>query len=140
MTKYDDASWHLDGDSPAGMTVEMASTHPGMFLCWAVDRGLESPLLRKHFRHELDDLKKRRMTGGEFLIRCCDGKLTNDDLNDLGTAFADSYYATDAYIDDYADVFGNVVESLYDVEDNWDNFKLISDVLDKRFSAWQSER
>ena len=41
MTKFDDMSWHAGADDfPEDAPEENAATHIGMFLTWAIDKGL----------------------------------------------------------------------------------------------------
>ncbi|WZB61364.1 hypothetical protein WJ970_29215 [Achromobacter xylosoxidans] len=38
--KFDDASWHYEGDYPADLPESAAATHIGMFLAWALLHGM----------------------------------------------------------------------------------------------------
>ena len=81
---YDKAEWHSGGEYPADLPPENGGTHIGMFLAWAIHRGLEGEVLREDFAEELAAVRARGMTGREFLFTCCDGKLTRDDFSDDG--------------------------------------------------------
>jgi hypothetical protein len=138
MAKYDDASWHYGGDFPRDLDESRACTHIGMFLGWAVDNSLEGDLLRSEFASDLERFRKREITGGQLLRMCCDEKLTDDDLNPETSAFARDYYESDRYLEDYAEVFGDEVPTLYHVEDTWQNYSKIKQVLDRRFADWKA--
>lgn len=135
--KYDDASWHSEGDYPKGLPMENAATHIGMFFAWAILRGLAGEEHKKRSKKELAAVKKRKMTGAEFLLRMCDGKLTNEDLNDLGNRFATAYYDKQ-YYDDYCDALeGTTKKDMYHFKDTWKNFNLVKPIIDKRFLVWK---
>jgi hypothetical protein len=78
------------------------------------------------------------MTGREFLIKQCDEKFWEDDLNEEGNRFAQSYYATNKYYGDYEAILSAGLPTLYHVEDSWANFEKISEVLDRRYHEWKS--
>jgi len=75
-----------------------------------------------------------------FFWRCCEGKFTNDDLNDEGNAFAQAYYdlKTGKYLADYESTLGEDLEELYFVRDSWENFDRLKPVLDRRFKEWKA--
>ncbi len=135
--KYDDATWHSGGEYPEDLPPENGATHIGMFLAWAIGRDLAGELLREDSTEDLASLQTRRTTPGEFLCRCCDSQLTNEDLNDVGNQFAQRYYEKE-YHADYESVFGGDVETLYHVEDRWENFDRLKPVIDSRFDAWKA--
>jgi hypothetical protein len=134
--KYDDASWHFEGDYPDDLPQENGATHIGMFLAWAVGRDLAGDELRDEVADELTALANRQLTPGAFVLRACDGKLTDEDLNEVGNAFAESYYEP-GYLTDYAALFGGGA-ALYDVEDSWTTFDQVKPVLDRRFDVWRA--
>ncbi len=139
MAKYDDASWHSGGNFPSDLDDDNAYTHIGMFLGWAIDNELEGSLLREEFADLLQQYRAREITGAEFLHACCDNKLTDDDLNEEGNSFAEEYYESDRYYDDYAEVFERH-PTLYHVEDNKENYGLISKRIGVRFEEWKRSR
>lgn len=154
MAKYDDASWHYDGDYPNGLPNENASTHIGMFLAWCINNSLISDELQEDSEEEVNDVKSRKMTGGEFLRTICDEKFIHDDLSELGQDFANDYYDGEKskfakkfndYGNDFCNVFNEYAkknnfeyESLYHVEDTWKNYDLMAKRLDERFAEWKS--
>jgi hypothetical protein len=140
MAKYDDMKWHAGGEFPPELPPQSAATHIGMFLGWAIDRGFEGELLDEQFPEVLRRFRQRQATGREALLVCCDGKLIDDFLNNEGNAFARAYYETDMYVDDYADVLGDDVPTLFHVEDDWANYARIKERLDRRYAEWKSGR
>lgn len=139
MSKYDDVSWHYDGDFPQDLAEKNASTHIGMFLGWVIKRGLEGEFLKEIASEGLIKLKTGKITGAEFVCSYCDGKLTEEDLNEKANEFAKEYYENDVYLSDYAETLGENVPTLYHVEDNLKNALLIENILDDRFKAFQTK-
>lgn len=135
-TKYDDSSWHSGGDYPPDLPAENASTHAGMFLAWAIERGLAA--VRFEATPETADLASRKLMPGEFFRAACDGKLTNDDFNDEGNRFAADYYATDKYFDDYGELAGDNTPTLYHLPDTWTTFNALTPTLDARLKQWRA--
>src|SRR5579864_5438778 len=88
---YDKAKWHYDGDYPKDLPRENGATHIGMFLAWVIANGLEGELHRDQSTEALERVRQRQMTGRTFLIEQCDEALTNEDLNEVGNAFATAY-------------------------------------------------
>ena len=137
MTKYDDASWHLGGDFPKGLSRRQSMVHMGMFLGWAISEGAIGEYLLERHGKSLEAFRRRELTGAQIVEQCCDECLTNEDFNVVGNEFAHIYYEPDIYIDDYESEFGNEVSSLYEVFDNWDNFERIQKQVQKRFNVWR---
>ena len=139
--KYDDASWHSGDKLPKGLPDEAGATHIGMFACWALLSGLAGDLHTQDFPEKLAGLRNRSQTPGQFFLESCDGKLTNEDLNDEGNAFARVYYDVQRgrYLIDYeATLGGGRLASLYSVQNTWKNFDRLSPILDRRLAEWRS--
>jgi hypothetical protein len=135
---YDNASWHYGGDFPEELPDEAGATHMGMYLAWAWSVGLVSA----EFSEEMKALAERTRTPGEFLFSEFDEKLAAELFNDEGNDFTSSYYSADGsqvcYNGDYESVLGAGVESLYSVDDSWDNFEKLKPILDARLEAWRN--
>ena len=135
--KYDDASWHYGGDFPKDLPPEAGATHIGMFLAWAILRDLVGELHREESAQSVEKVRERQMTGAQFLVQECDEKFTDEDLSEMGNAFARQYYEDD-YFNDYCDVFDEV-EEVYRLEDTWSNFDRLAPILDRRFQEWRQQ-
>src|SRR5262249_33118794 len=90
---YDRAEWHYGGNYPKELPPENGGTHIGMFLAWAIVNGLEGDLHKQESAQALEAVRRREMTGRQFLFDQCDEKFTDEDLNDEGNAFAATYYS-----------------------------------------------
>ncbi len=142
--KYDDSEY-LFLNFETDLDNDAAATHIGMYLAWAILRGLgSSQFERPEAVHQISALRSRQTSGGAVLLELCDGKLMSSDLNELGNAFTTAYYDRH-FSKDYGRVFepdfpdtGHPVDDLCGIADTWANFDRLAVVLDKRFAQWQS--
>lgn len=86
--KYDDAEYYFL-DFETDLPNENGGRHIGLFLEWAILRGLASERLMAH----AGALRDGATSGLDLLFDHCDGKLWDQDLNAEGNAFAADYYA-----------------------------------------------
>ncbi len=140
--KYDDASWHYGGDFPSELPESAGATHSGMFLAWAILRGLGSEVHTTEYPDGLALLRSRRITPARFLVEHCDEKLIDDDLSGEGNLFASEYLDLEKglYLADYDECLGDDLPSLYHVPDTWQSFDRLTPGLDMRFREWQSRQ
>ena len=89
----------------------------------------------------VEALKARSTTPGAFFLETCDGKFTDEDLNEEGNAFTPTYFDFEkgSYLDDYCEILGAGTD-IYHVADSWENFDLLKPVVDKRFAEWKEQR
>jgi hypothetical protein len=131
--KYDDASWHCGGDFPPDSPEEYGGTHIALFLRWCFNQGWAGDV---HLKEEAEDTQRvvdGTMSATEYLFTYCDGKLTEDDLNEEGNAFAARYYGDDGqYLADYAEHFGDL---MYVAPVEAHDFSVFSSVLQLRLEA-----
>ncbi|SDI20885.1 hypothetical protein SAMN05421846_10543 [Chryseobacterium taeanense] len=155
MSKYDDASWHYGGDFPEGLVEKNGATHTGMFINWCIDKGLASKELLEDSQEEIEQLKHRKITGAEFVMDAMDGKFSEYDLNAMGNAFAEDYYKDEtdfgnkfsSFADDYVNLFDAKAEendyeyeTFYHIEDTYENYDLMKQIIDYRFEEWKEYR
>ncbi|WP_137873782.1 hypothetical protein [Rhodococcus sp. Q] len=151
-TKYDDASWHSEGEGyPPDAGPAAAATHIGVFLAWAVLGGHVSQELAEDAAHELAALRERTTTPAAFVLAVCDGKLVDEDLDEVAAAFATAYYAGGdqsteddggLYFEDYIDAVSpgdGEPEDVYRVPDTWETYDLVGPLVDARFTQWDDE-
>lgn len=132
--KYDDASWHYGAESfPKDQPEEHGATHIALFLRWCFTKGWAGEV---HISEEPDDVQRvinGSMTATEFFFKYCDGKLTDEDFNAEGNAFAGKYYGDGGlYLEDYQNHFG---ECEYVVPELNHDFAKFSMVLERRFAS-----
>ena len=139
VTKYDDASWHYNGDFPEDLEPAAGATHFALFAACCFLHGMASDELQSEAGAQLRALGRKELTPGGFIMAVCDEKLTSDDLNAEGNAFAVAYFMgrddESAYIDDFLDVFEDY-ESVYETPDTWASYKLISVIIDEQYRDW----
>jgi hypothetical protein len=140
--KYDDASWHYGGDFPKDLSDEAGATHAGMFVAWALLAGLAGDIHIEEFPEGVEKLRSRTVTPGQFFLEACDGKFTDEDLNDEGNAFAQEYFEFErgSYLEDYGRLLAEDLPSQYHVQDSWTNFDKLRPSLDKKFEDWRRSR
>lgn len=152
MTKYDDASWHYGDDFPEGLPEKNGATHTGMFLNWCITNDMISSELKEETSDDIEKLKRQELTGAEFIMNILDGKFSEYELNDLGNAFAKDYYADEtdfanqfsSFATDYINIFDTLAEesdfeyeTFYHIEDTYENYNIMRQVIDYRFEEWR---
>jgi hypothetical protein len=101
----DRADWHWDtaekefretNGITGGLTQEqikqiwlLASDHIGLFVQWIIDRGFEG---EDADPEDCEKVRFRQMTGSEYLMINCDGKLCESDIREDVLPFVMSYY------------------------------------------------
>lgn len=118
-----------------------AATHMGMYMAWIIKHNLEGSIHNKYSKEDLEKVRNEQMTGVEFLLKNCDGKLWSEDFNQEGLEFTRAYY--EYYLRDYSDLVlckFDIEYSIYEVEDKWTNYKSISDMLDIAYSNFKKEK
>lgn len=137
----DRMDWHYNGDFPEPLPVENGGTHIGLYLTWIIDNDLISEMHLSDNAEYIDLVRKRERTGRDFLIDICDEKFGADDLNKKGLEFTRSYYSDEndmkEYIIDYLKVLAADLESVYHVDNSWDNYNKIRKVIDSRYKEWK---
>ena len=141
----DRMDWHYGGEYPPNLPNENAGTHIGMYLAWIILNNLESAELHEGGEEELEKLRKREITGRDFLISNCDEKFWDVDLNSKGLEFTLDYYLDGEnygqYIVDYLEVFDDdTKEIFYELENTWENYDKIAPIISKRYLEWKKGR
>ncbi|MDG6894104.1 hypothetical protein [Volucribacter amazonae] len=133
--KYDDQNWHINENFPEYLDSRCAMTHMGYYMAWIVNNDLVSDMLKENFPKEIDLLLQRKITGVDFIITCCDNKITSDDMNELGNLFS-KYYYEEKYFTDYVDLCDLENESIFDEPNTWSKYDKLSEVIDVRYQKW----
>jgi hypothetical protein len=137
--KYDDAKWHSEGNFPTDLKSEAAGTHTGMYMAWALQNGLGDSEFVRSFAKQIDQLRNRATTPGQFFLKTCGGKFTDETLSDEGNQFTRAYFPfTDgAYLGDYEKALASKLPTLYHAADTWASFDALAPLIDKRFKEWK---
>jgi hypothetical protein len=140
MASIDRADWHYGNDFPENLPEENGGTHIGMYLNWIIDNELIGEFHLTESKDGIEKVKSGEITGRDFLFDYCNGKFWNQELNEIGLEFTESYYSSDKYFGDFAKVLANELDSIYEVKDNRLNYSLIKEKLDQRFNKWNSRK
>ena len=115
-----------------------AGNHIGFFLAWIIQNHHEGEL-HVEDTEELEAVRNETMSGMDFLLECCDGKLWKDDMSEEIYPFVNDYY--DQYLSDYTQW---VLEELHDVPlefaGSWEEYHDFEPVLDKAYADYQKRR
>jgi hypothetical protein len=137
----DRMDWHYNGDFPDDLPLESGGTHIGLYLTWIINNNLVSGKHLKEDGESIDLVKRRQLTGRDFLMNVCDEEFGADDLNEEGLKFTRYYYGDENdmkdYIIDYLEALAGELESVYHVSNTWDNYDKISKVIDRRYTEWK---
>lgn len=134
---YDKADWHLEGEWPEGLPEEQSFVHIGYYLGWLIDRSHTSAEFNKDFEKDIARFKKGELTAPK-LLKITDGVLTSDMIDAEGNLFT-KYYFEDLYLEDYERLFPKV-DSLYEVKDNRENYAVVKERIDSRFTEWKNSK
>ena len=108
--KYDDASWHSGGNFPKDSPAEYGATHIALFLRWCFYKGWIGEIHRSNEPEDTQRVIEGKLPAVDYFLKYCDGKFTNEDLDERGNAFAQEYYGDEGlYLDDYAGQFGSLM-------------------------------
>jgi len=75
-----------------------------------------------------------------------DEKFWEDNMNAEGNEFTKFYYETQEgneisyFCEDYVGLLGETVNSIYEIENTWDNYEKLRPLIDKRYREWKSEK
>ncbi|SHI68651.1 hypothetical protein SAMN02745163_00642 [Clostridium cavendishii DSM 21758] len=124
-------------DEQNQIIIERSCVHIAFYIVWIINNKLEGDIHKEYDSEKLEKVRRKEMTGVDFFLTCCDGKLWSDDFSDKGLAFTEYYYASKEFMKDYVDF---VFNELYDVpcefNFNWDDFKKFEYVLDRRYKTF----
>ena len=106
VSKYDDASWHYEGDFPSDSPIEYGAVHIGVFLKLSYLQGFAGELGLTEWPEDVEKVISGEWTGTEYVMNALDGKLTTEDLNEEGNSFAQAYYSSNIFIEDFSEKSG----------------------------------
>lgn len=147
MNKYDDYAWHYEGDFPVDLAHEQGATHIGFFFSWCLSKDFVDPSVINEFAEDINAVKKKRYSGTEFLLDHYQGRLLSTQLTEEGNAFVKDYYDEDSrFSKDVANYFDDYIQAhhiahpdqFYYVEDTWENYYEIKEIINHRYEQWKS--
>jgi hypothetical protein len=136
---FDKAKWHYGGNFPMGLNPYHAYIHTGFFIGWLITNKLIVPPLLEEHKIEINQFLDRKITAPQLYRDQLDGVFDSEYLTEEGINFTSSYYDRGDYLNDYEQKLALSLESLYNVEDTWDNYLTIIAVIDEKYKKWKIE-
>ena len=133
---YDLARDHFLGDYPESLPMEKAYLHIGIYMGWIIDNDLYSEFFEDEASTEIYRFKRREL-GCIILSEIWDGALSHELFNREANLFTFYYYAGGIYKRDYKDVLVTPNETIYHVDDSWENYEKMAARISERFNEWQ---
>lgn len=134
--KYDDAEYYFLNFT-TDLPNEAGGRHIGLFLEWAILRGLGG----SEVRDTAAQLLRGELSPSDLIFDYCDGKLMDSDLSEEGNAFAASYYETH-HLNDIAtalNVDDDDDDALFAAELTPQRHRRVHWQLDQRYSDWRRQ-
>lgn len=127
-------------DEQDNIIIERSCVHIGFYLTWIINNNLEGAMHKEYDSESLEKVRMQDMTGVDFFLRCCDGKLWSDDFNDDGLAFTEYYYVSKHFMKDYIDfVLNELCDIPCEFDFNWNDYKRFKGILDKRYESFRKK-
>ena len=139
----DRIDWHIGGDYPQDLPYENGGIHIGMYIAWILNNNLYGAMHRESEKdiQAVNQVISRKVTGLDFLINQCDEKFWDADLNEEGKAFTEFYYSneeTAKFYTDYAEVLAKNLDTIYHVQNTWENYNKLEPIITKRYVKWKT--
>jgi len=136
---YDKAKYHFESIEENQLPEIQAYVHTGLYLGWLVDNNLLDSEFINDFGQDIPKFKNKEITGSQLLF-LWDGALIDDMLNEEGNKFSQYYFDFDhgQYITDYETHMTQNLQSIFHVEDTWENHETVKDFVNKRYSTWKN--
>lgn len=132
---YDHAQQHFLGKYPDLLPIEQAYVHIGMYMGWVIENDLHSGYFGREASTEIFRFRRREISC-TILSEIWNGSLASEHLNRRGNGFTCFYYATGLYRQDYEEVLGTDLPSIYHVEDTWSNYEKLKARISTRYAEW----
>lgn len=78
----------------------LAANHIGLFIRWIIENRMEG---NDSDVEECEKVRNGQMSGTEYLLNDCDGKLWDEDIREDILPFIEFYYNSDGYYKDYSE-------------------------------------
>ncbi|MCG8476467.1 MAG: hypothetical protein MI784_13445 [Cytophagales bacterium] len=136
-TIYDNAKNHFLGNFPEHLPIEQAYVHIGMYLGWIIEQELYSDFFEEEASTEIYRFKRRELPC-TILSEIWDGYLGYELFSEKGNMFTYYYYASGLFHKDYLNNLAKELPSIYHVDDSWENYSAIAELISKRYQEWQA--
>ena len=128
---------------------ELAGNDVSLFLTWIIKRGFfETENYYMGDDHSIDkyvdEVKRKELSGSDFLCEVCDYKLSRDDFSDEIAGFAGDYFQHDGehtcgdFAKDYESfITTKLGKELYTVKFSWEEFDAFKPYIDKAYRKYK---
>ena len=134
---YDQARSHFVGNFPDSLPIEQAYVHIGIFLGWIINNELYSEYFEDEGATQMYRFQRRQISCA-VLSELWDGHLGSDLFTPEGNRFTYYYYGGGLYEKDYRIVLQKDLQTVYHVEDTWENFDLMAARITVQYQHWKS--
>ena len=116
-----------------------AANIPGAYIAWLATSSRIGSFHMDNDNDAVNDIIEHRITGAEFIVDFCDGKLTKEDICDKENNELCAYYV-ESYLDDYFDFLRmNKMEVMDVVFDGPVIDKFVA-FIEERYNKWGNKR
>ncbi len=115
---------------------ECSAHHILIFLTWLIENDFLNDLYKDH-QYEIDMIKKKKISGFEFLMNNLDGVLLREDISKEVIGFVDSYYFH-AFFESYSDYMIDVLNKcVLGTVFSWDDYdKIKVELIDVAYNNY----
>lgn len=114
----------------------LAGNHIGQFVRWFIERHLEGDDADEK---DCQLVREGRMSGTEYLLNDCDGKLWASDVQEDVLPFVEFYYG-DSYFSDYGDSCLNDTDKLcYSVLSDEADYRQLKEKIDRAYADFHRD-
>ena len=133
---YDRAQEHLGPGFPESLPMEQAYVHIGMYLGWIIESGFYSEYFGEEASTEIFRFKRKEISC-TILSEIWNGYLAFEFFDKIGNNFTLFYYTSGLYRQDYEDILGKDLPTIYHVDDTWPNYERLKMRINTRYTEWR---
>ncbi|ANQ48513.1 hypothetical protein KMW28_10540 [Flammeovirga yaeyamensis] len=137
-TVIDNVRNYFGNDYPEDLSLDQAYLHIGHFFGWVIANDLYSEEYEDDFGSQILYFSRKEITP-IILAETLDGILDIDLFDDDIKPFVLEYYCSGQYLNDYKDALLKELESMFHIQDTWDNFSIMSKLLNQRYDMWKNK-
>ena len=119
---------------------EYAGNHIAYFLTWLIQNGFYVPPEDfPDLAEAAEAVRREELRGVEFLMSCCDGVLSRDELSPEIQDFADWYYEPD-YLNSYSYFMEDELHKpALGSEFSWEDYHAIAPMIDAAYQGYKKQ-
>ena len=137
---FDKAKYHIESVESDKLQDSQAFVHTAFFIVWCIEKELINDQFKQQFKNQIEKIKSKQVSPTK-LYQDMDGVFIGGILTLEGYNFAMKYFhlSNGQYLKDYEKLnfLTRKNKSIYGVEDNWLNYEIVRELLDKKYSKWK---